>query len=218
MIQNIYLLGNPLNNYLFPDCLHFFDSESFQSNYNSFLDDSLQRNLFICPKCSSNSFSRHSSYIRYIIDSLCQDGSQLIHTLDICVIRCAHCGSFHAVLPAAVPAFSHYGYNFIFSVLQHFHQTNCWKSTCGRFSISKHMLSIFISKVESFFLKVIRKKLIRKLMDIYLSRKTKRRLFLDFLMSFFHNQASECTIDIFFGRKILLGVHIHSSTIQGIKA
>lgn len=213
MIQNIFNIGNTQTNYLFPELLNFFEDDNHQQLYDNTLDRLLTTNSLICPKCYRDKFSIHSSYTRYIVDTPQQQINDEYYTLDIKVVHCHHCNSYHAILPAFIPAFSHYSYHFIFSVLSHFHKFNNPKETCTHYSISKHMLQIFVDKVEAFFLRHMKLELLHQLKCSIKSLKERRKLFIDFLMHFFFSQSSLCTLEVFFGRHLFLSIIIHNQNI-----
>jgi hypothetical protein len=213
MIQNFFNIGNTQTKHLFPETTVFFEDSNYQKHYDDILNQLLTTNSLICPKCKGNEFSIHSSYTRYIVDTPEQQINDEYYTLEIKVVYCHHCNLYHAVLPALIPAFSHYSYHFIFSVLSHFRKFNNAKETCIQYSISKHMLQIFINKVEVFFLRHIKSELLCLLQCNMKSLKERRKLFIDFLMHFFVSQSSHCTLKVFFGRTLFLGIIIPNHEI-----
>ena len=213
MILIFLNIGNTQTKNLFPETADFFKDGNYQQRYDNILNQLLTTNSLICPKCKGNKFNIHSSYNRYIVDTPQQQINDEYHTLEIKVVHCHHCNSFHAVLPALIPAFSHYSYHFIFSVLSHFRKFNNTKETCSQFSISKHMLQIFVNKVEAFFLCHMKLELLHLLQCNMKSLKERRKLFIDFLMHFFISQSSHCTLKVFFGRTLFLGIIISNQDI-----
>lgn len=208
MILIFFNFGNTQTKHLFPETTDFFKDGNTQQRYDNILNQLLTTNSLICPKCKGNKFNIHSSYNRYIVDTPQQQINDEYYTLEIKVVYCHHCKSYHAVLPALIPAFSHYSYHFIFSVLSHFRKFNNAKETCAQYSISKHMLQIFVNKVEAFFLRYMKLELLHQLQCNMKSLKERRKLFIDFLMHFFISQSSHCTLKVFFGRTLFLSIVI----------
>ena len=207
MIQNFFSIGNPNFYYLFPESFNFFEYENYQFIYDSEINRLLNNNSLICPKCQNNIFSIHSSYVRYIVDTPQQQANDSYYTLDVKVVYCHHCKTYHAILPAFIPAFSHFSYHFIFSALSYL-RTHDLQETCHKFHITKHILHIFINKVGTFFLRVMKSHYLHLLHCIMESNREQHMFFIHFLMQFFFSQASSCTLQVFFGRPLYLSIII----------
>ena len=208
MIQNFFTIGNTKYDYLFPETFELFQNKDYQNIYNTEVNRLVENKLLVCPKCHNNLFNIHSNYFRYIIDTPQQQINNEYHSLYIIVVHCRYCNTYHAILPAFIPAFSHYSYHFIFSVLAHFHKYNDLNKTCLEFSISCHLVKVFIDKVEPFFLRVMKSKLIHKLHCVMQSNRELRKSFIDFLMHFFVSEPNHPTLIFFFGRPIYISIII----------
>lgn len=97
-----------LSTSLFKDFFGLFSH--FQDIYGNYVQD-LQISSLNCPNpmCHSNDFSLNTSYYRNVIfspnhDSLC---------IKVLVVKCNHCGTYHALLPASLFPFHSYTYQFV---------------------------------------------------------------------------------------------------------
>lgn len=85
-----------------------------QDNYLKYVHD-LDLSSLPCPNpsCDTSDLSFNTSYCRYVIFS--PDHDPL--TMEIMVVRCNHCGSYHALLPASLFPYHSYTYHFVMSAM-----------------------------------------------------------------------------------------------------
>lgn len=128
----IHYFNKSFNNFT-----HIF---SFQKLYDSYVFNSLSS--LSCPKCHHCDFKLNTHYHRYFID---QPASCL--SIQIAVVYCPHCNSYHSILPSFLFPFHSYTYSFVLDVVYSFYfgsNNNNKSHICKLFQISRSTLNKFL--------------------------------------------------------------------------
>lgn|GEM_PF-503568 len=132
MIRIFYAFGKSLFN-------KTSDLLLFQDASNAFAPDD-----FVCPKCGrKHDCSFIQPYDRYLISL--ENGGVVTHTIQVKQVKCASCGSIHAILPDNLVPYSSYSLSFILTVLRaYFFRSSSVESLCIRFMIAISTLYAWI--------------------------------------------------------------------------
>ena len=131
----------------------FKDSLSFSSDFNHIYDNfvhNLQLSSLTCPNpsCDSSDFSFNTTYERYVVFS--PDYDPL--SINIVVIKCNQCGTYHALLPAYLFPFHSYTYQFVMLTMYYYYccpATKLNKSkVCRKMNIHRFTLNHWISLIN----------------------------------------------------------------------
>lgn len=155
----------------------------FKDIYDNYVQD-LQLSSLTCPNpsCDSSDFSFNTTYERYVVYS--PDHDPL--SLNIVVVKCNQCGTYHALLPAFLFPFHSYTYQFVMFTMYYYYCSSdmrfnkskvCRKMNIHR-SILNHWLSLINHQDVLYFLKDNISSFISKLRDRTIE-------FFDFLKRFF---------------------------------
>ena len=132
---------------IFKDILSFScDLEYIYDNYIR----NLQLSSLCCPNpsCESSDFSFNTSYERYVIFSA--EHQPLL--INIAVVKCNRCGTYHALLPAYLFPFHSYTYQFVMLTLCYYFCCPSMKfnksKVCRKMNIHRSTLNHWIKLIH----------------------------------------------------------------------
>lgn len=172
----------------------------FSSSFNILLNNSsnlckiyqdyiqnLDLSSITCPNssCNSSDFSFNTTYNRYVVFS--PDHESL--SINIVVIRCNKCGTYHALLPSYLFPFHSYTYQFVLATLYLYYCSSTMKANkskvCEKMNIHRSTLNHWITLISHKDVLDFINQEVSSFLDAIHHRSID---FFDFLKSFFFKQ------------------------------
>lgn len=131
----------------------FKDILSILSDFNDIYEDyvrNMQLSSLSCPNpsCNSSDFSFNSTYQRYVVFSPDHDSI----SMNITVVKCNECDTYHALLPAWLFPFHSYTYQFVMLTLYYYYCSPTMKfnksKVCRKMNIHRSTLNHWIQLIH----------------------------------------------------------------------